>query len=350
MTVLPSVGHLRRSRRRGPAPASWRRPACTSTAAAASRSRRSSPSGSRSGRSRCSRRRPPQDRQLAARLGARVLCWLPVLLPPLLLLLSLPLLPAGSDAERQGRHGGDPKGPCGPSHRCVLSLRPKAAQSLPVRPPAGIGNLLARLRTVAFRRASGAHLPVGGPSSARWKRPGAGRAGARSRFRQHGRPRTRSRPPRRCRRLARVALYADLGGAQCAAAHLHGRSRPRAGTSRGPACTPARQPRNARPRGHSRGSGGGRGPRWIRHPASPEGAALVPVSNGVDGALGQVVSAAVVAMWDGTWRRLKACPRSVCQWAFYDRSTNASATWCSMSICGGRVKANRDYRRSRRRE
>jgi predicted RNA-binding Zn ribbon-like protein len=79
-----------------------------------------------------------------------------------------------------------------------------------------------------------------------------------------------------------------------------------------------------------------------------EGAALVPVSNGVDGALGQVVGAAVVAMWDGTWRRLKACPRDACQWAFYDRSTNASATWCSMSICGGRVKANRYYRRSRR--
>jgi predicted RNA-binding Zn ribbon-like protein len=79
-----------------------------------------------------------------------------------------------------------------------------------------------------------------------------------------------------------------------------------------------------------------------------EGAALVPVSNGVDGALGQVVGAAVVAMWDGTWRRLKACPRDACQWAFYDRSTNASATWCSMAICGGRVKANRYYRRSRR--
>jgi predicted RNA-binding Zn ribbon-like protein len=76
-----------------------------------------------------------------------------------------------------------------------------------------------------------------------------------------------------------------------------------------------------------------------------EGAALIPVSPGLDGALGAVVAAAVVAMWDGTWPRLKACPRSVCQWAFYDRSTNASATWCSMSICGGREKASRYYRR-----
>jgi predicted RNA-binding Zn ribbon-like protein len=78
-----------------------------------------------------------------------------------------------------------------------------------------------------------------------------------------------------------------------------------------------------------------------------EGAALIPVSNGVDGALGAVVAAAVVAMWDGTWVRLKACPRPNCHWAFYDRSTNASATWCSMSICGGRVKASNYYKRRR---
>ena len=46
----------------------------------------------------------------------------------------------------------------------------------------------------------------------------------------------------------------------------------------------------------------------------PEGAALSPVTNGVDGALGRVVAAAVVAMWDGTWARLKACPRDTCSW------------------------------------
>ena len=77
----------------------------------------------------------------------------------------------------------------------------------------------------------------------------------------------------------------------------------------------------------------------------PEGAALTPVTNGVEGALGRVVAAAAVAMWDGTWPRLKACPR--CQWAFYDRSPNARATWCAMSICGQRVKARTYYRRKR---
>jgi len=44
---------------------------------------------------------------------------------------------------------------------------------------------------------------------------------------------------------------------------------------------------------------------------------------------------------------MKACPRDVCGWAFYDRSSNASATWCSMSVCGGRAKAGAYYRRRR---
>jgi predicted RNA-binding Zn ribbon-like protein len=79
----------------------------------------------------------------------------------------------------------------------------------------------------------------------------------------------------------------------------------------------------------------------------PDGAALVPRATGVDAALGRILAAAFAAMLDGSWRRLKACPREVCGWAFYDRSTNASATWCSMRVCGGRVKAGAYYRRRR---
>jgi predicted RNA-binding Zn ribbon-like protein len=75
------------------------------------------------------------------------------------------------------------------------------------------------------------------------------------------------------------------------------------------------------------------------------GAALTPLAQGVDGALGHIVAAALIAMWDGTWARLKACPRDVCHWAFYDRSPNASATWCAMSICGSRSKARAYYNR-----
>ena len=78
-----------------------------------------------------------------------------------------------------------------------------------------------------------------------------------------------------------------------------------------------------------------------------EGPELVPAKGGVDGALGRVVAATFAAMLDGSWPRLKACPRDVCGWAFYDRSSNASATWCSMAVCGGRVKAGAYYRRRR---
>jgi predicted RNA-binding Zn ribbon-like protein len=79
----------------------------------------------------------------------------------------------------------------------------------------------------------------------------------------------------------------------------------------------------------------------------PEGPELVPEQGGADGALGRVVAAAFAAMLDGTWPRLKACPREHCGWAFFDRSSNASATWCSMSVCGGRVKSGAYYRRRR---
>jgi predicted RNA-binding Zn ribbon-like protein len=79
----------------------------------------------------------------------------------------------------------------------------------------------------------------------------------------------------------------------------------------------------------------------------PDGAALVPRGTGVDAALGRILAAAFAAMLDGSWARLKACRGELCGWAFFDRSTNASATWCSMSVCGGRAKAGAYYRRRR---
>jgi predicted RNA-binding Zn ribbon-like protein len=69
---------------------------------------------------------------------------------------------------------------------------------------------------------------------------------------------------------------------------------------------------------------------------------LVPLASGVDGALGQVLAAAFECMRDGSWRRLKACRN--CHWAFYDESRNRSAAWCSMQLCGNRLKT-RAYRR-----
>jgi predicted RNA-binding Zn ribbon-like protein len=75
---------------------------------------------------------------------------------------------------------------------------------------------------------------------------------------------------------------------------------------------------------------------------------LVARAEGLDGALATVVAAAFAAMLDGSWARLKACPRDVCGWAFFDRSHANRGTWCSMKVCGNRVKAGAYYRRRTR--
>jgi len=69
---------------------------------------------------------------------------------------------------------------------------------------------------------------------------------------------------------------------------------------------------------------------------------LEPEADGIAGLCGQLVSVAVTAMLDGSWERLKACQN--CRWAFFDESKNRSAHWCSMSLCGNRLKT-RAYRR-----
>jgi predicted RNA-binding Zn ribbon-like protein len=79
---------------------------------------------------------------------------------------------------------------------------------------------------------------------------------------------------------------------------------------------------------------------------SPTRAELVAEARGVDGALGRILAVIPVAVADGSWPRLKACPREVCHWVFYDRSRNHSSTWCSMSVCGNRTKTRR-YRARR---
>jgi predicted RNA-binding Zn ribbon-like protein len=66
---------------------------------------------------------------------------------------------------------------------------------------------------------------------------------------------------------------------------------------------------------------------------------LVPAARGIDGALGRIFGVVHEAMRDGTWQRLKGCKN--CHWAFYDESKNRSATWCSMELCGNRLKTKR---------
>ncbi len=69
------------------------------------------------------------------------------------------------------------------------------------------------------------------------------------------------------------------------------------------------------------------------------GAALEPqAEEPIAAAIGRIVAVVFVAIADGTFIRLKACPARDCGWAFYDRSKNRSARWCSMAICGSREK------------
>jgi predicted RNA-binding Zn ribbon-like protein len=76
--------------------------------------------------------------------------------------------------------------------------------------------------------------------------------------------------------------------------------------------------------------------------ARPE---LAPRATGVDGLLGRILAVTFLAMVDGSWTRLKGCRN--CRWAFFDESKNRSARWCSMTLCGNRLKT-RAYRRRRK--
>ncbi len=68
---------------------------------------------------------------------------------------------------------------------------------------------------------------------------------------------------------------------------------------------------------------------------------LEPRTRGTDAVFARVLSIVHEAMLQGTWPRLKVCRKHTCRWAFYDYSKNRSATWCSMAVCGNRVKAAR---------
>jgi predicted RNA-binding Zn ribbon-like protein len=73
---------------------------------------------------------------------------------------------------------------------------------------------------------------------------------------------------------------------------------------------------------------------------------IVPeATRGVDGMLARFLAIVADAQQMGTWPRLKACSRDICQWVFYDRSRNQSGAWCEMKICGSREKAMAYYRR-----
>jgi predicted RNA-binding Zn ribbon-like protein len=72
------------------------------------------------------------------------------------------------------------------------------------------------------------------------------------------------------------------------------------------------------------------------------------------GHLGDVLVAALDAVAEGTWSRLKTCPD--CRWAFYDHTRNGSKRWCHMESagpttrgCGNIAKVRRHRERTRNR-
>jgi predicted RNA-binding Zn ribbon-like protein len=86
----------------------------------------------------------------------------------------------------------------------------------------------------------------------------------------------------------------------------------------------------------------------LRLRVSADGTTRLDAESGdVDGALGRLLVTVYRAMETGTWRRLKACRKDTCRWAFYDHSKNGSSHWCSMDACGSREKA-RSYRERHR--
>lgn len=68
---------------------------------------------------------------------------------------------------------------------------------------------------------------------------------------------------------------------------------------------------------------------------------LIARGDGAQALIAELLAVVYDAIRDGTWPRLKACRKQTCRWAFYDRSKNGSGAWCSMAVCGNRVKAQR---------
>jgi predicted RNA-binding Zn ribbon-like protein len=46
--------------------------------------------------------------------------------------------------------------------------------------------------------------------------------------------------------------------------------------------------------------------------------------------------------------RVRQCAREGCQWMFLDSSKNGTRRWCSMAVCGSRMKSQRFYHRKRK--
>ncbi len=72
--------------------------------------------------------------------------------------------------------------------------------------------------------------------------------------------------------------------------------------------------------------------------ADGPGWSIISAGTGVRGMVAGLLDIVAHSMSDGSWHRLKTCRNDSCQWAFYDSSRTHTAKWCSMRICGNRLK------------
>lgn len=77
------------------------------------------------------------------------------------------------------------------------------------------------------------------------------------------------------------------------------------------------------------------------------GVVLEPWGQGVEHTIASLLVAVHEAINAGNWKRLRACRKSSCRYAFYDRSKNCVRTWCSTNVCGNQEKALRKRLRDR---
>lgn len=90
-------------------------------------------------------------------------------------------------------------------------------------------------------------------------------------------------------------------------------------------------------------------PLYVR--ATRDGISVAPprTSAGVVSALGRIVGVLAQTAADGSLDRLKVCSNDVCRWAYWDASRNRSGRWCTMAVCGNRIKSRAFRGRSRHR-
>jgi predicted RNA-binding Zn ribbon-like protein len=67
----------------------------------------------------------------------------------------------------------------------------------------------------------------------------------------------------------------------------------------------------------------------------------------LDRMLWPIVRSAAELLTSEDLGRVSQCARDGCDWLFVDASKNHSRRWCSMDVCGSRVKARRYYRRKK---